>query len=95
MHTEDSPGTWEASIFPRTTPEAARDPKPRRQDAPFEPATSQKAQRGTADRGNEGMRDGERGVGASRSTDENGEPEPRGPGGGKGEPDLWNRSNDR
>src|SRR5258705_6779191 len=32
-----------------------------------------------------GARDGERGVGASRSTDEAGEPEPRGPGGGKGE----------
>jgi len=45
--------------------------------------------------GNEATREGYRGVGASRSTEETGEPEPQGPGGGKGELEMWTRNRDR
>ena len=45
--------------------------------------------------GNEVTRDGCRGIGASHSTAEGGEPSPRGPSGGKGELDTWTHCEDR
>ncbi len=84
MHVVDSPGTWETSTSPRELRKRTGQ-TPRRQDASIAPALSVDAAWYRRPKATKGARNGGRGVGASRSTDEAGEPRPRGPGGGKGE----------
>lgn len=94
----DSPGTWETLTSPcEGDPAGDREINPRRGGRAHRPRhTNDGCTRGTDERGRtEATRDGRQGVGVSRSTDEAGEPDPRGPGVGKGSPSMRNHCEDR
>ena len=88
------PGTWEARSSPRSmTPEVGNRPKKAQRPAAGVTCCGRTRQRDNGTQaaavappseGNEARRDGRSGVRSARSTDEVGEPAPRGPGGGKG-----------
>ena len=95
----DSPGTWEALVIstqkirPRT---GGQNPKtPCRQGASTDPAIDTGRGVVPLTEGNEVKRDGSESAERATDTDEGGEPEPRGPAGGKGEPSLRNRGKER